>query len=80
MANYFVITNSDGDVYIEPVDKERLEKRLVENYYGRESKCITVMDHSISISEEVGGSTVLIIKGEIVTPSIVQVIQQVELP
>ena len=63
---YFVIYNSDGDTYVEAIDKQALLKRLSANeaYYGKKSFMADVPDSDTNY----WGEGILIIKGEVVTP------------
>ena len=60
---YFVISDSEGDTFIDLVSEETLLKRLEEEYYGEDVK----FKSSFGDSEEL--NQILIIKGEIVVPT-----------
>ena len=66
MEKYFVISTSDGDTMIDVLDKETLLKRLEENYWGN----MEIISDEIPDSDtNYWGDSIVIIKGEIVTPT-----------
>jgi hypothetical protein len=70
MEKYFIITNSDGDTYVDTVTKDELIKRLEENYYGN----VDFLTSAPKNYTNYWGDGVLIIKGEVVTPNPVEVV------
>jgi len=79
---YFVINDCDDDgAYIEQMSKTELLQRLKirpdqEAYYGENPTFLSEIEHN-NISY--WGSDFLIIKGEIVTPRVVKVIEKFEI-
>jgi hypothetical protein len=79
MNKYFVISNSDGDTHVEQLDKEELIKRLTPedgmHYWGSGG----FLDRPLGMDTSYWGDNILIIKGEIVTPTAVKVIEKVDI-
>lgn len=78
---YFVIHNSEGDTTVEALTKEELLERLTPDedlnyYYGGNGECLGNIDNS---DTNYWGDSLLIIKGEIVTPTAVKVIEKVDI-
>lgn len=67
MQPYFIIKNSDGDTRIECVTKKELVKRLNEEYYGPNPDFLDMMPKDTDTNY--WGNGILIIKGDIVSPS-----------
>jgi hypothetical protein len=68
---YFVIYSSeDGEVSVERLSKEDLEKRLNENYWGDKPKFLSESD---DLAYNAG---LMIIKGELVTPQPKKVVEE----
>lgn len=65
MEKYFVICNSNGDTTIHVLDKETLLKGIEENYWGSMEFLNKIPDSDTNY----WGDSVVIIKGEIVTPT-----------
>ena len=63
--SYFVLYASDDGLNIEQMDKETLEKRLDENYWGG-----VVISHSMlkETDPNYWGDRLIIIRGEIAVP------------
>ena len=66
MEKYFIIRNSDGDTRVTYIDKKELLLRLNENYYGENPVFLDEMPKNNDTNY--WGESVLIIKGEIVSP------------
>lgn len=76
MENYFIILNSEGDTFVEEVSKPELLRRINENYYGSDT------GHLSDIKERntnYWGENLLIIKGNIVTPTSVKVVTEYDI-
>ena len=81
MNKYFVLTNSDGDIYIQEVDKSVLETRLEQDYYGSGRHIVGgIAVGGNLLNERLGDDEILIIKGEIVVPTAKEVAVKFELP
>lgn len=65
MEKYFVISNSDGDTTVRVLAKETLLKQIEENYWGDREILNKIPDSDTNY----WGESVVIIKGEIVTPT-----------
>ena len=61
---YYVIGNSDGDTYVDECNKEVLEERINEKYYGN----VNFIDNIVTNDTNYWKNEVLIIKGKIVVP------------
>lgn len=62
---YYMISNSDGDVYITECSKETLEERINEEYYGN----VGFIDKLKGFDDtNYWGNNILIIKVKIVVP------------
>lgn len=72
---YFIISNNDGDTYIETATKEQITKRLEEKYYGEEPMFKSDIERS---DTNYWGDNILIIKGEIVVPKPKKVVETFE--
>ena len=75
---YFVIHNSEGDAYVESISEAELIERLNpdENgdfYYGKGSYLNEISETDTNY----WGCNILIIKGEIVTPKVTEVIKKI---
>ncbi len=66
MSNYFVISNSEGDTTITPLSKDQLLERINEHYWGRREYLSEIPQGR---DTNYWGNSVLIIKGEIITPA-----------
>jgi hypothetical protein len=75
MEKYFIITNLDGDTYVDTVTKDELIKRLDENDYGN----IEFLTSAPKNCTNYWGDSVLIIKGEVVTPNPVKVVTKFDI-
>jgi hypothetical protein len=75
MEKYFIITNSDGDTYVDTVTKDELIKRLDNHYYGN----VGFLTSAPKNDTNYWGDDVLIIKGEVVTPNQVEVITKFDI-
>jgi hypothetical protein len=78
VEKYFALyTSEDGEVYMSEHTKEDMEQKLNEQHWGvcdiRSSKCIPT-----NVSEWPVG--LLIIKGEVVTPVVKEVVKVLALP
>ena len=75
---YFVISNSDGDTYIEEMDEAGLLEKLNLDEYGDVeldfSKALSSLDSADTNYWQDG---FLIIEGEIVTPQAIKVVTQI---
>lgn len=76
MDTYFVLTSDEDGISIDPIPKDVLEKRLLENWYG---SSVQILDHVPEIDKGfffVPGAGdkrfLLIIKGKVVVPQPVQ--------
>ncbi|MCP3684105.1 MAG: hypothetical protein GY861_15600 [bacterium] len=76
MKNYFIIHNSEGDTTVDQVDKEELLKRIAEEYYGEVSFHKALPEET---DTNFWGENLLIIKGEVVTPTPVKVIEKFDI-
>jgi hypothetical protein len=65
MERYFVIINSDGDTTVDVVTKDVLLERLDENYYGNREFLSSIPKGDTNY----WGDSILIIKGDVVTPT-----------
>jgi hypothetical protein len=65
MERYFIISNSDGDTIVDVVTKDVLLKRLDENYYGDRE----ILSYVPEYDTNYWGDSILIIKGDVVTPT-----------
>ena len=71
---YFVIhATEDGDVHITPLSKDELEARLNDQYWGDAKIFDCVPDLALNAG-------LIIVKGEVVVPRSVKVVEKVELP
>jgi hypothetical protein len=79
MASYFVIRNSDGDTRVDQLTREQLLERLdpSDPYYGSDA---TPMSEIHQRDTHYWGDGMLIIKGEIVTPTARHVVTKIDLP
>ena len=66
METYFVIRNSDGDTYVDTMNKEELLKRINDDYYGVGLKIFDKLPKSSDTNYWDDG--ILIIKGCLVSP------------
>lgn len=75
---YYVIKNSDGDTYVEEIDKQELLNRLdpEDPYYGTLEFLKTIPKNG---DTNYWGDKLLIIKGEIVVPKAIEVATKYEL-
>jgi len=79
-ATYFVITNSDGDTYVVQVTRAELLEQLNPNEHGDIELVVSDALESVpSMDTNYWGDKFLIIKGEIVTPSAVEVVTRFEI-
>ena len=74
---YFVIHNSDGETKVDTLTREELTKRLNEEYYGDAPQFLEELDKRSDTNYWLGAY--LIIKGEIIIPKPVKVIEEYEL-
>jgi hypothetical protein len=65
MEKYFIITNSDGDTYVDCVTKDVLLERINEEYYGKREY---LNDMPTDKDTNYWGDSILVIKGSIVAP------------
>lgn len=70
---YFVISNSDGDVSVRQINKEELVRQLQEDMRTGFLPCIEDQDPNY------WGDNMLIIKGEIVVPRPKEIIQSFDI-
>jgi hypothetical protein len=73
---YFVIRNSEGYTRIDRIDREELERRLSEHWYGEHVRFLATIPDSDSNNWPDPESDILIIKGEIVTPTPQEVVMR----
>lgn len=66
MSNYFIISNSEGDTTVTMVTKQELLGRINEHYWGRREYLSEIPQER---DTNYWGGSVLIIKGEVVTPT-----------
>ena len=75
---YFVISNSDGDTYIQQMDRNELLERLNPDKHGDVEldfpKALSSLDEA---DTNYWQDSFLIIKGEIVTPQAIKVVTQI---
>lgn len=78
---YFLIYNSDGDTHVKPVNPTILAEDLAKGEYGDcgEEKFLKVMPRNIDTNTW-PCDAYLLIKGEIVTPTPVSVVQTYKIP
>lgn len=62
---YFVISNTDGDTYVQEVSKQELEDNLNEDYYGEDVEFLSKTPHD---DTNYWGEKYLIIKGTVIVP------------
>jgi len=72
---YFIIHNGDGDTNVDVLTREELTKRLNEEYYGDVGFLREITEKDTNY----WGDALLIIKGEIIIPKPVKVIEEYEL-
>lgn len=75
--SYFTIRNSDGDTRVDEWTKEELEERLEEGYWGKVTHPDKLPENS---DTNYWGNSVLIIRGEVVSPKAVKTVIKLELP
>ena len=73
--DYFVINASEGTTYIEKIEKQELLERLNENYYGSEALPFMTSETDTNYWPE----GFIIIKGEVICPTAVEVVTKFEL-
>lgn len=61
---YIVVSNSDGDLRFEQVEKEELLERVADNYYGTKEFVMNLKESDPNY----WGDKIMIIKGEVVVP------------
>jgi len=77
---YFAIrVNGDGEVNVEQLDKTHLLERLNEDYYGSPKILSDIPDDDPNYWGGADNGAMLILKGEIVTPTPKQVVQEYEI-
>jgi hypothetical protein len=75
MAEYFVIRNSDGETYVDRISADDLLRQLLdEDYYGGKP----VLKDLKEPSTNYWGGSILIIKGEIVSPRPVKIVFEID--
>lgn len=69
MDGYIVVTQSDGDVNFDYLDKHTLQKRLNEFYWGDQPRCLTPEEAKrFSDPNYWPENAILIIKGNVTVP------------
>ena len=71
---YFVITNLDGETFIDTLTEEELENKLNENYWGGDPIFMNSLGEDDKNTNNWEEGTVLIIKGETIMPSPVETV------
>jgi len=77
MFYYVITTSEDGDVSISVMDKETLQARLKEKYWGRVP--IRRLDKNVLFFDLRNEAGVIIIRGESILPKPVQVVTEWEI-
>ena len=71
---YYVLYPGEDGMTVCELTKEQLERRLAEEYYGRRE----FLDHVPEGDHNYWGPTILILKGEVVVPKVVKVVEKYE--
>lgn len=74
---YFIISNSDGDTYVEAVEKEILLERIEEGYYGSNKGVLKELPKENDTNY--WGENILVIKGKVVSPVAEQVVTKYDI-
>jgi len=71
-AKYYVIHNGDGDTHVEEMSGETLKKRLSEGYWGP----VEFLGDIDGTDTNYWGGKLLIIKGNILVPEVIQTVTE----
>lgn len=77
MSSYFLIHSGEDGGSAEKLSKEELLNRITENYYGEDAKILNEVPEDGNM--EYWGDSILIIKGEIVTPEPVELVKSYDI-
>lgn len=74
---YFIICNSDGETTVDQVSKEELKKRIDGSWYGALEDVLKAVPRNADTNYWDG--KILIIKGKVVCPKPVKVVERFEI-